>query len=317
MTKISFIVPVYNTGSYIEKCLDSIIEQTIKEEIEIIIVNDGSTDNSEEIIKEYIIKSDKQDIIKYYSKENTGIAQTRNYGLEKATGEYILFVDSDDYIEKDTIEKLKTYLDKKIDMIKFKLQRVNKLGNVIEKVEGPDLEVMTGEEAFSKLYSKDILLDSPCLYLMKKELFTKNNFEFQRRYHEDFGLIPLLILSAKTFVSTPYYLYFYVQVENSITRNEDYKKTLEKMEDVIAHYDNMIKVIEKMELGKRAKEDIKIFYTNAIILKLYEVHTKEQNEYIKEIKKRKMYKNIKARNLKQLLKKVILMINVKLYLKMR
>jgi len=317
MTKISFIVPVYNTGSYIKRCLDSIVGQTIKEEIEIIVINDGSTDNSEELIKEYISKNNSKEIIKYYSKENTGIAQTRNYGLEKATGEYILFVDSDDHIEKDTIEKLKPYLDKKIDMIKFKLQRVDGLGNVIEKVEGPNLEEMSGEEAFSKLYSRDVLIDSPCLYLIKKELFTNNNLKFQRTYHEDFGLIPLIIVLAKTFVSTPYYLYFYVQVENSITRNEDYKKTLKKMKDTIAHYDNMIKVIEKIELGKRAKEDVKIFYTNAVILKLYELHTKEQNDYIKEIKKRKMYRNIKVRNLKQLLKKVILMINVKLYLKMR
>lgn len=317
MTKISFIVPVYNTGSYITKCLDTIINQTIKENIEIIIINDGSTDNSEELINEYISNNNEQNIIKYYSKENTGIAQTRNYGLEKATGEYIFFVDSDDYIQKDTIEKLKPYIDKNIDMIKFKLQRVDKIGNIIEKVESPNLDEMTGEEAFSKLYSEDILLDSPCLYLIKKELFTKNKFQFKRKYHEDFGLIPLLILASKTFVATPYYLYFYVQVENSITRNTDYKKTLEKMEDVLAHYDNMIEVVNKMELGKKARDDIKIFYTNAIILKLYELHHKEQKQYIKEIKKRKMYKNIKVRNLKQLFKKFILMINIKLYLKMR
>ena len=106
MAKISVIVPVYNTSKYICKCLDSLINQTIKNEIEIIIVNDGSTDNSEEIIKNYIEKQENKNLIKYYKKQNEGIAKTRNFGIEKATGEYILFVDSDDYIDNKLIEKL-------------------------------------------------------------------------------------------------------------------------------------------------------------------------------------------------------------------
>ena len=148
-------------------------------------------------------------------------------------------------------------------------------------------------------------------------MFIKYKFEFKQTYHEDFGLIPLLILSSKSFVSIPYYLYCYVQVKNSITRNEDYKRTLKKMEDTIAHYDNMLKEIKKIEIGKKAIEDIKIFYTNSIILKLYDLKEKDKEIYIKEIKKRKMYKNIKARNFKQLIKKVILMLDIKLYLRMR
>ena len=257
------------------------------------------------------------DIIKYYSKPNTGIAETRNFGFKKAIGEYIFFVDSDDYIQNNTIEKIKPYIDQNIDMIKFKLQKIDEKGNVIEKIDGPNFEKTTGEEAFSKLYSKDVLIDSPCIYLIKKELFIKYRFEFKQTYHEDFGLIPLLILSSKSFVSIPYYLYCYVQVKNSITRNEDYKRTLKKMEDTIAHYDNMLKEIKKIEIGKKAIEDIKIFYTNSIILKLYDLKEKDKEIYIKEIKKRKMYKNIKARNFKQLIKKVILMLDIKLYLRMR
>ena len=88
MPKISVIVPVYNTEKYVKKCLDSLINQTVKEELEIIIVNDGSTDNSEEIIKGYMKEHDKQEIIKYYAKGNEGIAKTRNFGIEKATSEY-------------------------------------------------------------------------------------------------------------------------------------------------------------------------------------------------------------------------------------
>lgn len=311
MAKISVIVPVYNTENYIEKCLESLIHQTRKEEIEIIVVNDGSTDHSEEKIKKY------EKHIKYYAKENEGIAKTRNFGIEKATSEYVMFVDADDYVDTTLVEKLEPYLDKQIDLIKFKLQKVDGKGKLLERIEGPVFETITGEEAFDRLYSEDVLLDSPCVYIIKKELFTKNHFQFQQRYHEDFGLIPLLILVAKSVVSTNYYLYSYVQVENSITRNEDYEKTLKRMEDVLLHYDNMIETIGKLELRESSKENIKIYYTNAILLKLKDLKGKDQKYYIQQVQKRNFAKNIKARNMKQLIKKLLLKINIKLYLKLR
>lgn len=325
MSKISIIVPVYNTGAKLKKCLDSLVNQTIKD-IEIIIINDGSTDNSEEIIKEYI-KEYKEQIeansnedavkIEFYSKENEGIAKTRNYGIEKANSDYILFVDSDDYIDKKLVEKLLPYIEQNIDLIKFKLQRVNENGEILEKTDGPVFEKTTGQDGFNKLYSQDVLLDSPCVYLIKKELFKKNNFTFKRTYHEDFGLIPLVIVSAKDIVSTPYYLYSYVQSSNSLMRNDDYNKTLKRIEDVWFHYDNAMNQIDKMNLEKTTKENIKIYYTNAVILKIYELKEEEQKQFIKEIKKRKMYKNIKPRNLKQQIKRYLLKFNIKLYIKMR
>ena len=294
MARVSVIVPVYNTGKYVEKCLNSLTNQTIKDELEIIIINDGSTDNSEEVIKEYIKNQKRQELIKYYAKQNEGIAKTRNFGVEKATSEYIMFVDSDDYVDVKLVEKLMPYIDNNVDLIKFKY--------------------ITGEEAFNIMFSEDVLIDSPCVYLIKRELFTKYDLKFRQTYHEDFGLIPIIILVAKNVVSTPYYLYEYVQSSNSITRNEDYEKTKRRMYDALKHYDNMIKNIN---LDKRTKENVKIYYTNAILLKLEELKESEKDKYIKEIKKRKMCDNIKVRNLKQLLKKILLKINVKLYLKMR
>lgn len=317
MTKVSVIVPVYNAEKYIEKCLDSIVHQTENEKIEIIIVNDGSSDNSEKIIKKYIENNLLKNKIKYFSKENEGVAKTRNFGIKKASGEYILFVDADDYIDKTTVENLMPYMEEKIELIKFKLQRVDEKGNILEKVDGPIFDVINGSQAFNEMYSKDILIDSPCVYAIRKELFIKNNFEFKETYHEDFGLIPLIIITAKTVVSMPNYFYKYVQASNSITRNESYEKTKKKMEDVLKHYDHMIETIKGMILDKTTSENIKIYYTNAIILKLNELKEKDKKIYIKEIKKRKMFANIKARNFKQLIKKIILNINVKLYLKMR
>ena len=311
MNKISVIVPVFNASKTIKKCIESILNQT-SPVFEIVLVNDGSTDNSEQVIKKY---KEKYDNIKYYSKENSGVANTRNYGIEKATGDYILFIDSDDYIEQDLIEKCSKYIEQGIELIKFKLKRVNEKGDTIETVDGPTFEKVTGEEAFNTLYYQDVLLDSPCVYIIKKDLF-KNN-KFKGTYHEDFGLIPLIVVKAKTVVSLPDYFYNYVQVENSITRNEDYNKTIKKMEQVLFQYDNMIKTIEKLKIAKKTKENIRIYYTNAIIMKLKELKTEDRKKFVKELKKRKMFNNLKIRNLKQLIKRLILHVNVNLYLKMR
>ena len=163
MYKISVIVPVYNTEKYIKKCLDSLINQTMKN-IEIIVVNDGSNDHSEEIIKDY--ENKYPEMVKYYKKENGGLSSARNYGLEKAKGEYIAFVDSDDYIDKELFSKLDEYIDKNIDLIKFKTIKKYQDGK-IERICGPIFEVCTGEEAFNKLYSKDILIEPAWLYLYR------------------------------------------------------------------------------------------------------------------------------------------------------
>lgn len=317
MSKISIIIPVYNTGKHIEKCLNSIVNQTENQDLEIIIINDGSTDNSEDIITQYIQKHKDTLNIKYYSKENEGVAKTRNFGIEKAQSEYIMFVDSDDYIELKAIGILKKYIEQNIDLIKFKLKRIDENNSIIENVQGPVFDKITGQQAFNILYGEDVLLDSPCVYAIKKELFTKNNFKFQKRYHEDFGIIPLIILTAKSVVSIPDYLYKYVQAPDSITRTEDYNKTIEKMEDVLFHYDNMLEMLKKIKLDKTTEENVKIYYTNAIVLKLQELKKESQGYYIKEIQKRKMYKNIKIRNLKQLIKRLLLRWNIKLYLKLR
>ena len=101
--KVSVIVPVYNVEKFIDKCLNSLVNQTLKE-IEIIVVNDGSPDNSQKIIDEYVKKY--PDKIKSFIKENGGQGSARNMGIEKAVGEYISFVDSDDWLDLDTLEKM-------------------------------------------------------------------------------------------------------------------------------------------------------------------------------------------------------------------
>ncbi len=315
MKKISVIIPVYNTEKYLKRCFNSVIEQNYPN-LELVIINDGSKDNSESIIEEY--KTKYPDLISYYKKENTGVADTRNFGVEKATGDYIMFLDSDDYIDKALFENLEDYIKNDVELIKFKLQRVDNFGKTLEIVPGAIFETKTGEEGFNELYFTDVLVDSPCVYLIKKDIFARNKFKFAvGTEHEDFGLVPFIIVLAKTMASINFYGYYYVQSDNSITRNENYKKTIKKAYDALRHYDNAIKLTNELKLNKRTKQNLKIYYTNAIILKTKELHETEQEEFIKEIKKRKMLKNIKIRNIKQLIKKIILCINIKWYLQMK
>ena len=103
MPKVSVIVPIYNVEDYIEQCLETLVNQTL-EEIEIILVNDGSKDNSEKIAKQY--KEKYPNKITYLEKENGGLSDARNFGIPYAKGEYIAFLDSDDYVELIMYEEM-------------------------------------------------------------------------------------------------------------------------------------------------------------------------------------------------------------------
>ncbi len=314
MIKVSTIVPIYNVERQLTKCIESLINQKM-EDIQIILVNDGSTDNSGEIAKKYA--SEYPNKIIYVEKENGGLSDARNYGLSYATGEYISFVDSDDYITENLYNDLQPYMNEKYDMIKIKIAKVNEQGEEISKNYSPIFKDKNGEEAFDILYKSDVMTEVAWGYIYRSEFFKSNNFKFTKgKYHEDFGLIPLILLKAKKVASTNVFGYNYVQTENSITRGNPetvYKRAL----DLLYYYDNMIKEIKDYNVTKTSKENIKIYYTNCIILEVNNLNKKEQKLYIKEIRKRKLANNIKARNLKQLIKKIILNISMKLYLKMR
>lgn len=311
MEKISIVIPVYNTEKYIERCIESVLQQKYENK-EIIVVNDGSTDKTEEKINKY------KEQIKYIKKANGGLSDARNVGIANATGKYIMFIDSDDYIEEDLLSKLKPYIDKDIEMIKYKARKVTEDGKEIQLMEGPTFDTIKGEEAFSKMCFDDQLMETACIYLYKTELIKQNGFQFRKGlYHEDFGLIPLIIVKAKTFISTNICGYNYVQSQNSITRNEDYEKTKIKVYDLLKHYDKIVQEIEKYEIQENTKQDVRIFCTNSILLRINDLNKEDRKAYIKEIKKRKMQKNIKAKNTKQLIKRILLEISIPAYLKLR
>lgn len=160
---ISIVIPVYNAEQYLDQCIQSVINQTYKN-IEIIMVNDGSNDNSKEIALQY---KNLDHRIRYYDKEHSGCGATRNYGIDKAKGKYIYFLDSDDYIEPDLLEKLHK-------AIKPEDSFVGTITLYIESKSGTKIASRTEEE--QKLFKTP----SVCTRLYNKEILDKSQIRFSK-----------------------------------------------------------------------------------------------------------------------------------------
>lgn len=165
---ISFIIPVYNAENTIERAINSILKQKTNLEYEIIVVDDGSTDNLEDVMQKY-----NQENIKYFKKENSGVADTRNFGVDKAKGEYIIFVDSDDYISHTLLQDIEVYLKQGIDLIKWNPVFVDEEQVEILKPKSAYFDKVTGEQGFNFLFGKDNLIDCLWNYAIKKDIMLK------------------------------------------------------------------------------------------------------------------------------------------------
>ena len=203
MELVSVVVPIYNVEKYLEKCVESLRTQTYKN-IEIILVDDGSPDHCGEMCDEYA----KQDTrIKVIHKKNGGLSDARNAGLEAASGKYVLFTDSDDYVKKDLIKKCVDRAEKdQCDMVIFDFIRVE---------EGLK-EITTLEIEKSGTYSlreePRFLFGSPSAVnkLFRRDLFIKTKIRFPvGKYYEDLGTIPKLLLMAEKigYLKEPFYYY--------------------------------------------------------------------------------------------------------------
>ena len=298
---ISFIIPSYNSANTIKRAIDSILSQNTDLEYEIIVVDDGSTDNTDEVIKCY----DNDERIKYYKKDNSGVADTRNYGVKMATGDYIIFVDSDDYISENLLNDIEVYILQETELIKWNVTFVDEKQNEILKPESVTFEKVTGEQGFNNLFGKDNLIDCLWNYAIKKELM----IEFPSgTYHEDFATMPLIILNSKSFVSIDKREYYYVQSKNSIMREKNSEKTRKKLQDKLKHFDNLMKKVNEMNLQKLTIENFGIYATNSMLAVVKDLEGEDKKYYKKELGKRKVWRYIKIRNLKQLIKKCIIAI---------
>lgn len=248
--KVSIIVPVYNVEKYLKRCLNSLIKQTLQE-IEIIIVNDGSTDNSLAICKEFE-NIDKR--IKVYSKNNEGLGLTRNYGISKCNGKYIAFVDSDDFVSLDFYEKMYTNIEENnTDAVfaEFRNHRNDGTDSVGEKNSFKEDIVSTKEYLYNilhvkneSLYGKDYLNMSVWRSLYKREIIEKYNikFESERKFiSEDilFNIDFCEVSNKISFQKDTYYYYCY----NSDSLTKKYKKNRFEMDLIL--YEEIIRRMKK------------------------------------------------------------------------
>lgn len=268
MIKVSVIVPIYNSEKYLKKCLDSLVGQTL-DDIEIILINDGSTDNSESIIQEYTEKYN--DKIKYISQKNSGQAIARNNGIKIAQGEYIAFVDSDDYIEKNTYEILwNEVAEKKCDILCF--NHYTDKNGIIEKNGG---FIIDSENTISKYIINEA---SPCNKIIKRKIFEENRLGFlEDHIYEDLALIPTLALYTDKICYSNEYLYYYNIHNNSTMRP---KKFNTKMLDI---YSVMEHLYEKFSNTKYV-EELEYLYIEHL-LHAASLNFLKYDEGIKEIKK--------------------------------
>ncbi len=308
MPKFSVIVPVYNTEKYLRKCIDSILNQSY-DDYEIIIVNDGSTDSSKKIINEYCKTFPSK--IKGVHKKNGGLSDARNKGVKKACGDYLLFVDSDDYIEKNLLKTLSKKLKDEPDIIRFQIKEVHE-DKVCMYRELP-FETVKGDVAFKKIVNYHYVENAWC-YAYRTKFYKENKFEYAfGKYHEDFGLTPLIIMKASKVKSIGYVGYNYVIRNDSIMTSTDYNKTKIKAEDFLYHYNNLINALDHDEL--KNKDVYKSFLANSLILKSLELDKKDYKKYITELKKIKVFDNILDDTYQRKIKKIMLKISPKLYYK--
>ncbi len=261
---ISIVVPVYNSQQYLSNCLDSILNQTYHN-LEIVLVNDGSTDNSLNILEEYQ-KKDKR--IKIISTENHGVSHARNVGIQNVTGDYITFVDSDDILEIDTIETLyKDIIDNNADLV-----QCNHYINEYEYFYTYDNITINGDkEVFHKF-----LVESICCTvwgkLYKKEVFNSVSFNEYYNNHEDELFQFDIIKNCKVVVLEQKRMYHYYwnrkgSLTNKNTNNKDielftvlFNKVLKYTKD---NYQDLFDdayqfIIRKLNYLKELKRDLSI-----------------------------------------------------------
>ena len=229
--KVSVIVPVYNVEKYISKCIDSVLEQELNE-VEIILVDDGSTDSSGEIIDNYKLNfSDK--IIAIHQK-NTGQGGARNKGIDIAKGKYIFFLDSDDYIEKDTLSTLyETAEKRKSDLVLFNCKVVRENGHVVQYMKNylPD-----GEWSLETYPSLMFGFIGPVCKLYKSNLLKSNKIYFPKYYfYEDVPFAFQVFLHTKkaVYVDRNFYNYL-MRVGSTMNSNKD---KLDRNLDIIKMFD--------------------------------------------------------------------------------
>lgn len=249
MKTVSIIIPVYNVSEYVAECIDSVLQQSYKA-LEIIIVNDGSTDGSDKICRE---KASIDRRIKYFEKENGGLSSARNYGLEYATGELVYFLDSDDYLVANTIESLVgEYCRSNADIVSSAFLMVDDKQKHTEEI--INAEYIQGDNS---LFFLQKITNQTCAKLYRKELFSGIIFPLGMHY-EDIATTFKLFDKASVVCHTDCGLYCYRVRNGAIT----YSVSIDEIDDMWNAYETILKYFEKPSENQQ-------FYEATVLYTIY------------------------------------------------
>ncbi len=248
MKKLSVIIPCYNVEEYLSKCVDSVIDNKLKD-IEIVLVNDGSKDNTLKIIKDY--KKKYKDIIKVVDQENQGLSMARNAGIEVASGEYVTFLDSDDYVDSKMYSSMldKAYKED-FDLVVCGVKML---------YSDHELNVGSGlsRDCNSKEEVKEIMYNfypAACNKIYKKEVI--GNLRFKKGvWFEDVEFMYRLLPHVKSIGNIDEYYYCYLQREGSITYVYN-----DKLYDFISNLDGVVEYYKDNGFYDEFKEEIEYTY---------------------------------------------------------
>lgn len=235
MTKLSIIVPVYNVEKYLPKCLESLIKQTLKD-IEIICVNDGSMDNSLAILKEFASKDSR---IRIIDNQHQGVAKTRNTGIEQSTGEYIGFVDSDDYIDIDFFEKLYNSATKSnSDIAIASILKHKNFFNIYNAKYTKEETAITIQDKIKLCEDKKHFFFYAWNKIYHSGFIKENNIKFSEgQIYEDVMFAIKALYYSNKIISVYGTKYHYIEHENSLTKYKD--KTGGKEQDLVKAYSEL------------------------------------------------------------------------------
>lgn len=235
MTKLSIIVPVYNVEKYLPKCLESLIKQTLKD-IEIICVNDGSMDNSLAILKKFASKDSR---IRIIDNQHQGVAKTRNTGIEQSTGEYIGFVDSDDYIDIDFFEKLYNSATKSnSDIAIASILKHKNFFNIYNAKYTKEETAITIQDKIKLCEDKKHFFFYAWNKIYHSGFIKENNIKFSEgQIYEDVMFAIKALYYSNKIISVYGTKYHYIEHENSLTKYKD--KTGEKEQDLVKAYSEL------------------------------------------------------------------------------
>lgn len=302
----SFIVPVYNVEKYLAKCLDSLLAQTFPD-FEIIVVNDGSPDHSQAIIDDYAARYPNQ--LKAFVKENGGLSDARNYGIARASGTYFVLVDSDDHIDPHTLERLNAAIENgNPDVIGFHIASVTETGKCLNVIRKPLFSNYNGEDAIIALVENKTMFEPAWSYAYRADYWKQNGFSFMKGiYHEDFALIPLVILRAGKVSTIDLEAYHYVCTDGSITRTPTPERIRRLAEDLLKGYDFLVNAYQQKPVQNPYAEKMYLAYlANSVIFRLESLEGETKSWFRKEVLRRNVAGNLISNTPKRKLRKLLI-----------